>query len=204
MPLPLSSVAIEEKNKLGTDSVFLVLLEISIPGLTDRVRVVHNSEDVVWRGESWVAFPFKMEEISESSTGEVPRVEIRVGNVNRVMELYIHEYDRYCKTNGYSPITCRIYVVNSLNLASDDPEVEHVFDLMQPKTSPLWATFVLGASNPFNQRYPLRRMLPVCEWRFKDKRCLYSGAAGTCNQSFARCVQLANTRRFGGFYGTGR
>ncbi len=58
MPLSLSSIAIEEKNKLATDSVFLICLEITIPGVAEPVRVVRNNEDLTWQGETWVAFPF--------------------------------------------------------------------------------------------------------------------------------------------------
>lgn len=205
MPLPLSSIAIEEKNKLtNSDSVFLIALEIIIPGLPEHIRVIANTEDITWQGETWQAFPFEMDEITETDAGEVPRIEIKVGNVNREIEFYLHEYDRYCKLNGHQPVVCHIYVVNTLNLDSSDPEVHHEFELVQPKTNPQWATFVLGASNPFNRRFPQRRMIPVCGWKFKDNRCQYSGSARNCNKSFARCKALNNSSRFGGFYATGR
>ena len=213
MPLPLSSIAIQEKNKIAnSDSVFLLLAEIIIPGLPDPIRVVANTEDLAvengtgyqWRGQDWIAFPFEIDEINESDSGEVPRVEIKVGNVNREIEFYLHEYDRYCKINGHVPVVCHLYVINTLNVGSNDPEVHHEFELVQPKTSSQWATFVLGASNPFNRRFPQRRMIPACGWKFKDFRCGYSGSALNCNKSFARCKQLGNSRRFGGFYATKR
>lgn len=204
MPLPLSSTAIIEKNKLANpDSVFLAAMEITVPGLETPIRVVANTEDITWRGETWVAFPFEIDEISESMT-EVPRVEVRVSNVSRQMELYLHEYDRYCKLNGYDPVVCKIFVVNSLNLASSDPEVEHEFLLLQPRTNAQWATFTLGASNPWNRRYPQRRLLPSCPWRFKGTECQYAGAEGSCNKTLARCRELSNTSRFGGHYAAGR
>ncbi len=205
MPLPLSSIAIEEKNKLAnSDSVFLIALEIIIPGLPDSIKVVANTEDVTWRDDNWQAFPFEMEEITETDSGEVPRVDIRVSNVSREMEFYLHEYDRYTKLNGHQPVICHIYVLNTLDLESGDPVVSHEFELIQPKTNPQWATFTLGASNPFNRRFPQRRMIPVCGWKFKDARCRYSGSSRNCNKSFARCKQLNNTHRYGGFYATGR
>lgn len=205
MSLPLSSLAIEEKNKLATsDSVFLIAAAIEIPGVQETIRVVRNTEDITWRGETWQKFPFEMEEITESDTGEVPRVDVRVGNASREMELYIHQYDLYCKENGHAPVVCHLYVINTLNLESDDPEVEHEFELIQPKTDSMWATFTLGASNPFNRRFPQRRMIPACHWKFKDGRCQYDGGATSCNKSFTRCKELNNSERFGGFYATGR
>jgi phage-related protein len=201
MPLPLSSIAIEEKNKLANaDSVFLVALKIIIPGVTEPVRVVANNEDITWRGKTWIAFPFEINEITEAN-GERPRVEVQVANANREMELYLHEYDFYTKTNGYTPIQCFIYVLNTLNLASSAPEAEHEFILLQPKSNSRWVTFVLGASAPWNLRYPLHRMVSSCRWRFKSAQCGYAGTASKCDKTLARCRQLNNSDRWGGFYG---
>jgi phage-related protein len=205
MPVPLSTIAIEEKNKLANpDSIFLLAMEIEIPGLEIPVRVVANTENITWRDHEWVAFPFDIDEITETDSGEVPRVDVRVGNVSREMEYYIHEYDRYCKENGFSPVICKLFVLNTLNLESQDPERELVYELVQPRTDPQWVTFTLGASNPFNLRYPRRRMIPTCEWRFKGETCGYDGVAENCNKTFANCKELDNASRFGGFYATGR
>lgn len=62
MAISLSSVAIQEKNKLATDSVFLVCLRIIIPGVDEIIRLVSNSEDITWQHpdddqpETWIAF----------------------------------------------------------------------------------------------------------------------------------------------------
>ena len=117
----LSSTAIAEKNKLATDSVFLLLVAITIPGLAQPVRVAANNESVTWNGQTWQPFPFEIDELVEESKGEVPQIVIRVGNESRVMEQYLQDYDAYTKTNGFSPITCDLYVVNSKNLAKRDP-----------------------------------------------------------------------------------
>jgi len=204
MPLELSSIAIEEKNKLATDSVWLVALEITIPGVGTPVRVVRNNENITWRTYTWVAFPFEIDEIGEESKGEVPQVVIRVSNISRAMELYIHDYDDYIKTNGFSPITVSIFVLNSENLGSDDPEVEHFFELKQPKTNALWATFTLGAANPFNKRFPQARILKGhCRFIFKGTLCGYTGGESECDKTLPRCRELLNQTRFGGFPGAG-
>ena len=201
MPLSLSSIAIEEKNKLANaDSVFVVALKIVIPGVTDPVRVVANNEDITWDGETWQAFPFEINEITEIS-GERPRVEVRVANASREMELYLHEYDYYCKTTGYAAITCNIYVINTLNLASATPEVMHEFLLLQPKSNSRWVTFILGANAPWTLRFPPHRMVPSCRWRFKSTECGYSGGESTCDKTLPRCRVLGNSERWGGFYG---
>lgn len=203
MPVTLSSTVIDEKNALGSTSVFLLALEITIPG-TLPIRVVRNTANITWRGQTWQKFPFEIEEISLGDKGEVPQVNLKVSNVSRVMEAYIQEYDTYCKANGYSQITVTIYVLNSLDLANTDPCVQHDFILKQPKTNSQWATFVLSASNPYRRRVPQGRILKNhCRYRFKDRRCQYAGAATQCDHTLTNCRTLANSVNYGGFPAAG-
>ena len=124
------------------------------------------------------------------------------------MEQYIHDYDVYCKNNGYSPIDVSIFVVNTKAVAANvncPPETELVFELKQPKSDARWATFVLGVSNPFKRRFPQERVLKnFCRYRFKDTRCAYTGTEPSCNKTLTKCRELENSIRFGGFPGVGR
>lgn len=204
MPAPLSSVVIEEKNKLFTDSVWLLALEITIPGVGTPVRVVRNNENITWRTYTWVAFPFEVDEYGEESKGEVPQFSIRVSNISQAMELYVADYDLYCKTNGYSPITVSIFALNSEDLANDTPAGELFFELKKPKLDSKWATFVLGAANPFSKRFPQHRILKGhCRFIFKGTLCGYTGGESVCNKTLPRCRELLNQTNFGGFPGAG-
>ena len=373
MPLPLSTTAISEKNKLATDSVFLVLLEIVIPGIEQTIRVVHNTEDIEWNGYTWSRVQFQLEDIRGNAAGEVPRVELRVDNTQQVLEYYIHAYETWCKNNYRQNITCTIYVINSKNLwrtvighslengrfnngvttpdgwsgtsleesdadawvtgginnsrcvrvvrsigsgatartwrhtgyiefqppyptqfrqtyyskgvdiaddggsrssrmtaeivleddsaewhpdtdgalpvgtgdwyeraytyqaaqgikkirpsfytryqsgiayldnlvtevgGNQDPEAEYLFELLQPKANSQWATFTLGARNPFNNRYPRHRLVPICRWKDRDSNCEYAVADGTiCDKTWETCKARGNTINNGGFFNTGR
>lgn len=190
MPLSLSSIAIEEKNKLSTDSVFLVCLKITIPGLANPVYLVGDRKDFPWKGITWQAFPFQINEITDS-TSEVPQIDILVSNVSRQMDVYLAQYDTYIKANGFSPVTVNIYVVNTRVVTANsnaEPEVEHLFELKKPKADSKWATFTLGAANPYNQRFPRNKILKnFCRYKFKDSRCGYTGIATTCNHTLANC-----------------
>ncbi len=208
MPLSLSTIAIEEKNKLARDSQFVICLLITIPGLEDPLRIVRDNQNLTWLGETWTAFRFDIDEIGDTDKGEVPQVNIRVSNASRAMEHYIQDYDAWVKNNGFTPITVNIYVVNTkavTNNGSCDPEVEHIFELTKPSSGPQWVTFALGASNPFNRRFPLPRMFRnLCRYRqFKSARCGYAGAQTTCDRTLTRCRELNNSPRFGGFPGMG-
>jgi len=208
MSLSLNSLAIEEKNKLSTDSVFLVALKIDIPGLADPVRVINNSENFIWKGETWIAFPFTIDELSDQAGKEIPTVTISLSNVNRVMEIYLEQYDTYIKTNGFSPITVEISVINTAVIAVNgnaDAEVTHYFQLRQPKTNSKTATFILSADNPFMRRFPQNRILKNhCRFIFKDVRCQYSGVETSCSKTLTRCRELNNSLHFGGAPGVGR
>lgn len=207
--LTLNSLAIQEKNKLATDSVFCVALEITIPDIVEPIRVINNSEDIAWNGATWQAFPFIIDEINDVSSGEVPRVDVKVSNVDRVFEAYLQVYDTYCKTNGFEPIEVSIFVVNTAVIAASataEAEVEHVFELKQPKTNSQWATFTLGSSNPFARRFPQNRILKNhCRYRYKgaDGRCASAATYTTCSHTLAACRERNNSERFGGCPGVG-
>lgn len=203
MPIPLSSQAIQAKNSLSPDSVFLLCLKILVPG-TDPIYIVRNTDDIIWAGQTWQAFPFEIDEVGQGSDGSVPQVNLRVCNIGRAMEAYVQAYDTYCKNNGYARIFITIYVVNSLNLADATPECEHEFILKNPTSNEEWMTFVLGASNPFRMRSPKNRILKnYCTHTFKDARCAYTGAVATCDHTFVTCRNLSNSSRFGGFPSAG-
>lgn len=204
MPLNISSADIAEKNKLSRSSAYIILAEITIPGTATPVRVARNTEDVTWNGHTWQWFPFEVDEISESSKNESPRVTLQIGNVNRTIETYLEEYDAYCKANGPERITVTIYVVNSNNLASGVPIAQYTFNLKQPKVNARWATFLLGAINTMMRRVPQERTLrDACQFKFKGTRCGYAGAETACDKTLTRCRVLANSNRYGGFPGAG-
>lgn len=206
MPSSISSTAIDQKNLLANgESVFLVLAEITIPGVEVPIRVVRNTENITWRGYTWQAFAFEVDEINSTSKSTIPRVDLRVGNVNRTMGAYLEQYDLYVKENGAQPVEVAVYVVNTLDLANTSPVTEYRLNLKQPKVTSQWATFTLGALNAFMRRFPNGRVLRnACQYaKFKGTRCGYSGAATGCNRTLTRCRELGNSARFGGFPGSG-
>lgn len=205
MPVSISAVAMSEKNKRVSDSVWLIALEMEVPGLSESVRIVTGTDDITWRECTWVAFPFEFDEITETSKSEVPKIDLRISNVGRVMETYLDQYNQFLKSNERAPIIVNLYLINSKNLAQPTPEIEHTFQLKKPRTNAQWCTLSLSADNPYKRRFPQNRILSdVCRYKiFKEPRCGYVGPATTCNRSLARCRELGNSNRFGGFLGSG-
>lgn len=203
MPLTISTVAMEEKNKIASKSVFFVALEITIPSFAETVKIASIDEDITWDGSVWQKFPININEIVETA-GEVPKVSASISNVNRIFESYLQQYDAYCKENGYEPITVKLYVLNSLNLDDPTPEVTYDFTLEKSATSSEQITFELGTNNPYNRRCPQQRILKnQCRFIFKSTECGYSGGETSCNKTLLRCRELSNSSRYGGFPGVG-
>jgi phage-related protein len=208
MPLEISSWAIAEKNKVSQGNCWLLLLEFNIPSETQPVRLVRNREDVVFGGYTWQAFNFDINEISESSKGEVPRIDISVSNVDNVMDWYVDRYKVWIQTHSYEPIVVKIMLINSGNLSASSPEALYIFELDQPKTDNHNVVFTIVGPNLYRRRYPQTRILSnQCqhETRYGGIEC--GRAADTtypdCDYTLDACKARGNAGRFGGFPGAG-
>lgn len=197
--LTLSSAAIVEKNKLASSGAWLVLLEINLPGGSNILRVVNNTENVTWAGEEWVAFPFEIDDMTEDRAGEVPQINLRVSNITKAIQIYLEQNEGGVR----SEVILRVVHSDHLDLAT--AEAEFVFECLACSADASWITFTLGTANPFRRRFPRRRLLSeFCNWTFKGAECGYTGATTTCNKTLTTCRALNNTARFGGFPGVGR
>lgn len=90
MARPLSAAARSAFYAPETDEVVLLLLTIEEDSLEAPIRVVHNTEDIVSRGETFVAFAFAIELPVES--GDAPRpVRIQIDAVDQTIIKAIRE-----------------------------------------------------------------------------------------------------------------
>jgi hypothetical protein len=65
-----------------TGEVWLVLLTISHADLATPIRVVNNNEDIVSRGNTFLAFPFEIV-LPGQDPDSAPKAQIRFDNVER-------------------------------------------------------------------------------------------------------------------------
>ncbi len=199
--LNLSAAAILEKNKLSSDGVWLILLKITLEVGT-VIRITRNTEDVIWNGYTWTAFPFELDEITEE-TGEPSILNARIGNVSRVMQTYMETYD------GMVGCGVNLYVVHSDNLSNATAELDEEFEITRSSADNVWATFTLSAPSLLVFSFPSDRYTKNwCRFKFnyppgESPRCGYSGTTPftTCNKTLAACRQRGNQARFGGFPG---
>lgn len=202
--LPLSSTVIDQKNDLHSTDAIILLLELDIPSVIDPLRLARNNSDVSWNGHTWVAFPFDMDEINDTTTGEIPQVAIQIANASRAIEAYLIEYDTWLKLNSHRPIIATIRIVSTADLVNTTPVASFVFEVSHFKTTAATATFFLAQKNIYSLRFPPNRASRKCRWRFGSVECGVVALPGqTCNKTLSDCRSFSNSVRFGGFPSVG-
>lgn len=191
--LSISAISRAEKNKLSTDSCFLILLDIKLPNNT--VYICYNNEDVIWKGQLYQAFPFQISETSEDSDGSDPNVSLKVSNVTQGLQAHVEESDGAVGTQVI------LRVVNSLNM-NGDADLEEYYTVLSCKIDAQWIDFTLGNAYSARTRRPLDRyMKNSCPFVYKGLRCGYNGSIETCAHTLADCREHNNSARFGGYPG---
>ena len=185
-----------EKNKLATGSAWLILLQITFSDNT-ILYLVRNNENITFQDNEYIAFPFELGDIKESSKGEIPSLSIKISNVTKAIQYYLEQF------NGAIGSQIKIIVVNSSYLSEDYSELELDYEVTGASSNAQWVEFTLGIPNPLRKRFPLHRFIAEhCNWRFKSAECAYSGVEfTTCDRTLKACRARDNTSRFGGFLG---
>lgn len=191
----LSTAALIEKNKLATDSAWLILLEVTIGATT--LKLVANNEDILWNGDTWQAFPFELDTVGETGKGEIPAVIVKVSNVTGEVQRLIES------NNGVNGVPVVIRVINT-EVTTTTPELELSFVVESSTHDEQWITFRLTGANCLTRRVPRRRYLKdFCPFAYGGIECGVSAATmatyPTCNRTFANCTERGNSIRFGGF-----
>lgn len=198
--LLLSNQSKLDKNKLNSDAVWLVMLQINIPSLDETIYLVNNNEDIEWNANTYQRFPFDIDEMNETSSGETSQFSLKVANVNNVIGQYVREYETWVKLNGFEAITCTLYVVNTNDLENTTPVYSHNLVLNKSNITMDQVVFTITARDLYRVRTPQYRMFPnSCRFKFKSTQCGYGGSETTCNKSLANCRTYNNSNRFGGF-----
>ena len=127
----LSAAAVASLDAEETDEVWLVLLTITHPDLTDTIRLVNNIENVESQGYTFIGLPFEIELPSE---GERPgEARLKVDNVNR-------EIVEAIRTIGLVPPQVQIQLV----LASQPNQLEYQVPVMTLRDASYDVSYVSG------------------------------------------------------------
>lgn len=183
-------------NRLDQDSPWLVLLKVQIEG-ESPMYLVNNTEDIVYQGNTHIAFAFTIDRPKESSKGEIPTVQLAVANATKTLQFYVERY------NGAIGSMVTIIIVNAKHLDSDYAELTVDMDIMSCKCTAQWVTFTLGAVNPLNRKHPVDQYIALhCRFNYMDDpRCGYVGDMPMCDRTIDACKLRGNISRFGGHPG---
>jgi lambda family phage minor tail protein L len=193
--LNLSVAGMLEKSQLSSDGVWLLLVEVDIPNSAEPLRLVRNTEDIVWNSDTWIAFNFTIGDITEDNKGKPQSVPLQISNVTQIAQAYVEE------NNGLTGTTVTLRVVHSQHLANPLPEVEEVFTVQSTTCDNQWVTFYLGCDISVQLRFPFRRVLKnFCAWRdnYQGIECGYAGTLPPCDGTLQSCRDRGNSVRYGG------
>jgi len=190
----LPSSAILAANKINTESVWLLLLEISFEG--DVIRICRNNEDVTWNGQTWVAYPFSITDSKNDNKGTLSNLTVDVDNTTRELEYYLEN------SNGGAGSEVVLYVVRFDDLDGEEADLEEHFSVKATTVTGQKVSFTLGNAYNTRQRRPWRRyMKNSCPWKYKGCECGATSNLPNCNHTLSDCRERNNSTRFGGFPG---
>jgi len=182
-----------EKAKRANAPVFLYVVE-DYDGQGSILRLAEHDTDVVFDGETYIKFPVTHEFTGDNAEGQIEVVKVRVGNVNRLLQAYLEQWDLRGKK-----VTIRLVWASRL----DDPEsvLDEIFWIDSVTASEETVEFSLsGKFDVLGLEVPARKYSRnYCGWRFKSPQCGYQGGMTTCNKTKADCQARGNYKRFGAF-----
>ena len=134
-----------------TDEIFLILLAISHADMSETLRFVNNTEDVVSGGETYTAFPFAID-LPSDTEDSLPSVQLVIDNIDRSIIEELRSID--------SAPTIAVSVI----LASDPDTIECgplSFSLKSIDYDAKVITAQLGFEDILNEPFPAGTFTPT-------------------------------------------
>ncbi len=191
------------KNTLHEDQPWLVLFDVFVTDL-EVLHLVDNETAITFGGNSYKPFPVGFEQLEESSSGDLPYLNVVAANVDRTISGYLESH------GGLLDRKVVMRIVHQSNLAVT--AIESTLRIRQVSVTEEAVNFRLS-HHPFfeielpHQKYYRHR----CRWAFKGTECGWQssqgGNASACDKSLNGgngCNAHSNTERFGGFPGIPR
>ncbi len=158
----------------------------------DSGTVYLSSIDITWGGNHYLPYVQSRSGVKRFESGEFDRVTITFSNVDTSIAQMITQND----------IEGRRLVIRKIDRTVTNDNIVIFNGLMDRagsigmETATIQARQLLGS---IDHDAPARQFTVTCPWKFKGLECGYAGSETDCNKSWARCSQLANTARYGGF-----
>lgn len=182
-----------ERNKQENRPISLYTL-VDYDGEDTDLNYAGYDTNVTYDGVTYTKFPIAHESIKENTQGEIDKVRLIVGNVSRLIQAYLEDYDFRGKK-------VKIKTVWANQLEDTDAYIEDVYYIDSYTADQKDVVFLLSSKFDITDlELPARKFSRnYCQWKFKSDECGYAGAETECNKTLARCRELSNNDRFGGF-----
>ena len=196
----LSVATVIEKNKIFSDTAFVLLFEIDVVDLSgnpvETVYICKNSTNIAYKGNEYIASNFSVQ--LDQDTQSEPKLQLTMEDPSGVVRDQMQVY------GGGIGFNTTLTVVNTGDL-TQPPEMAMNFKVISATQNNYQVQFTLGIDNPIAYRFPMRLMYhDQCTYIYKGARCKYSGSLTTCDFSMNGangCVVHSNVANFGGFPG---
>ncbi len=201
MTKSLSVASVIEKNRLSSDTAWLICLDIDVidpasAGLVETIHIVRNTEAITFNGFDYQPASFDIELKEESGTQQSIKLTIR--DYTLAVQQRMQDYA------GGVGFGVAITVVNA-DALSQPPEIVENFEVIGAESASYACTFTLGAENNISKTFPRRRQTKdYCQWRYKSEECGYTGSMPSCDLSLKGmngCGAHQNVVHFGAFPG---
>lgn len=147
----LSQAMLEGIFSQETKEVALIMLTIEHEDLSAPIRAVLNTENIVSRGETFLAAVFDVTFPTESAD-EVPRAKLRIDNVDRVIVQAVRSI------SGPPTVTLEVALASSPDTIEIGP---YEFELTNVEYDELWVQGDIAYEDILNAAYPADTMTPA-------------------------------------------
>jgi len=173
--LTLSTAATLAKNRIADQGAFLLLLEVKFDD-DNIIRLVNNTENVTWDNLEWQAFPFDIDVFGDGKKGEVPKVTLRVSNVQRYIQSLLEPFNGGVDSEVILRVVysdnCTLIETKPSQVDTGDVELEIELLVTGATATAEWVTFSLGASNIYTRRFPKNLIIKnFCRWKYQSPQC---------------------------------
>lgn len=187
--MDLSTASMLEKNKMSSDGVWLLLLDIKYKD-EDTLHLVCNNEDIVHQGITYYKYAFSVSGTKDSTT-ELPSPTVSIANTTGALQSILESYD------GISGAKVAIKAINSN--VPDEVADEAYYVVSSCVSAKDVVSMTLGSGVSLTRRWPRERVLKdYCQYKYKGCRCGYTGDQEECRRTLTDCRAHNNSGRFGG------
>lgn len=203
----LSVASVIDKNKISSETAWVILLDIFVTDpntrqVTEILRIARNNENVIFgqdeEGAPLVYQAGNFDVQIDQQKNAAPNVSIVARDQTRHIE------SRMEAMAGGIMSEVQMTVINTARL-DRPPEMQERFQVVNASAKDFVVTFQLGSENPLGVQFPKHRQWQDrCAWRFRGYGCGYSGSATTCDYSKDGpngCAAKFNTINFRGLAG---